>query len=192
MTGTRDVASATLTASQQDLIRPVLMAKLEFDGGRVLAHSRLGNITFAGDTYLGVGQFGAVSTAGENSDLSRSTVSLTLSNIPGDMGALVLNEYFQGRKGTIYLGYVNEDSGQLVGDPVVIHRGRMDYATIDQSGGSFTVMVKVESRFASWNKPLIRRYNNAFQQSIYPDDKGFEFVEQAAERQINWGQKIQS
>jgi hypothetical protein len=189
---TRDVASATLTASQQDLISPVLMAKLEFDSGNVLAHSRIGNITYASDTYLGVGQFGAISSAGENSDLARSTLSLTLSNIPGDMGAVVLTEQSQGRRGTVYMGYVDESTGQLVGDPVIIHRGRMDNPEINQGGTTFTVTVKIENRFAAWNKPLIRRFNNAYQQSRYPGDRGFEFVEQAAEKQINWGQKLQA
>ncbi len=191
MTGTRDAPAATLTAAGQDLILPVLFAKLEFDGGDVLAHSGLGNLSFGGDTYLGVAQFGSVSAAGEPSDLSRSTVSLTLSNIPGDMGAVVLGEYFQGRRGTIYLGYLDPDTRQLVDDPAIIHRGRMDNARIRQGGDTFTVTVGIESRFAAWNKPLVRRYNNSFQQSLYPDDRGFEFIEQAAEKQINWGQKLQ-
>ena len=191
MTGSRDAPSATLTAAEQELILPVLLARLEFDSGDVLAHSGLGNLTFDSLTYTGIGQFGDVSSAGEPSDLSRSTLSLTLSNIPGDMGALVLNEHFQGRRGTIYLGYLDPTTNQLVDDPVIIHRGRMDNAKIRQGGDTFTVSVNIESRFASWNTPVIRRYNNAFQQSVYPGDRGFEFIEQATEKQINWGQRAE-
>ncbi len=190
MTGTRDVAADTLTAAQQDLILPVLMAKLEFDSGDVLAHSQLGEIVFGGDTYLGIGQFGGVSSAGEPSDLSRSSLSLTLSNIPGDMGALVLNEYFQGRRATLYLGYLDQTTRQLVDDPAIVYRGRMDNARLKQGGDTSSVTVKIESRFASWDKPLIRRYNSAHQRSVYPGDKGFEFVEQAAEKQVVWGGKL--
>lgn len=189
MTGTRDAPTATLDAAAEDTIYPVLLARLEFDSGDVLAHSGLGNLTFDGRTYNGIGQFGEVSSAGEPSDLSRSTLNLTLSNIPGDMGALVLNEHFQGRRGTVYLGYLDPTTRQLVDDPVIIHRGRMDNAKIRQGGDTFTVSVSIESRFASWNKPVARRYNNAFQQSAYPGDRGFEFIEQAAEKQIHWGQK---
>jgi hypothetical protein len=191
VTGTRDADPATITASQQDTLYPVLFAKLEFDSGNVLAHSALGTLTFGGDTYNGIGQFGGVSAAGEPSDLSRSTLSLTLSNIPGDMGALVLNEHFQGRRGTLYLGYLDPTTRLLVADPAIIHRGRMDNAKIRQGGDSFTVTVSIENRFAAWNKPVVRRFNNAFQQSVYPSDRGFEFVEQAAEKQIAWGQKLQ-
>lgn len=190
MTGTRDAPTATITASQQPLIHPVLFAKLEFDGGNVLAHSRLGSITWGGDTYLGVGQFGGITPASETSDLSRSNLTLTLSNIPGDMGALVLNESELGRRGTLFLGYLGDATQQLVADPAILFRGRMEPARIKQGGDTFTVTVPMESRFAAWNKPLVRRYNNAYQQSVYPGDKGFEFVEQAAEKQIVWGGKL--
>jgi len=190
VTGTRDIDPGTLSASQQDLILPVLLAKLEFDSGDVLAHTSLGSIDFGGDTYLGIGQFGGVSSAGEPSDLSRSNLSLTLSNIPGTMGALVLNEYYQGRRATLFLGYLDQTTRHLVGDPAIVYRGRMDTADIDQGGDTFTVTVNIESRFASWDKPVIRRYNNAFQQSAFPGDKGFEFVEQAADKQVVWGGKL--
>lgn len=189
MTGSRDIAAATLTASQQETIYPVLFAKLEFDSGNVLAHSSLGDLSFGGDTYLGVGKFGEVSSAGEPSDLSRSTLSLTLSNIPGDMGALIFGKDHQGRRATLYLGYLDPDTRQLVADPAIVYRGRMDNGRIKQ-GKTFTVTVNIESRFAAWDKPLIRRYNDAYQQSVYPGDKGFEFVEQAAERQVVWGKAL--
>lgn len=190
MTGTRDVAAATLTAAQQELIQPVLLAKLEFDSGAVLAHSRLGDLSFGGDTYLGIGQFGGVSQTQEGSDLSRSSIALTLSNIPGDMGALVLNEYFQGRRATLYLGYIDTTTSQLVAAPAILYRGRMDNARIRQGGDTFTVTVNIENRFAAWDKAAVRRFNNADQQSRYPGDRGFEFVEQAAEKQIVWGGKL--
>jgi hypothetical protein len=185
----RDVDSATLTAAQLDPIHPVLMAKLEFDGGDVLAHSRLGNITWGGDTYLGIGQFGGVSSSEESSDLSRTPLNLTLSNIPGDMGAIVLGEHYQGRRATLYLGYINPSTQQLVGDPAILYRGRIDTAEIEQ-GDTFTVSISIESRFAAWDKPIIRRYNNADQQSRFPGDRGLEFVEQAADKQIVWGGKL--
>ncbi|WP_152051833.1 hypothetical protein [Tautonia marina] len=190
MTGTRDAATATLTAAEQDLILPVLFAKLEFDSGDVLAHSWLGEITWGGDTYLGIGQFGGVSPAGEPSDLSRSGLSLTLSNIPGAMGALVLGEYYQRRRATLYLGYLDQTTMQLVDDPVIVYRGRMDNSRIKQDGKTFTVTVNVESAFAAWDKPQIRRFNNAYQQSVYPGDRGFEFAEQAADKQVVWGGKL--
>ena len=64
------------------------------------------------------------------------------------------------------------------------HRRRSSRATRSPSP------LTVESRFAAWDRPLVRRYNNADQQTRYPGDKGLEFVEQTAEKQIVWGAKL--
>ena len=189
MTGSRDIAPDTLTASLQDTIEPVLMAKLEFGSGDIVAHSGLGNLVFDGKSYLGVGKFGEVSAAEENSDLSRSPLRLTLSNIPGDMGAIALDESYQGRRATLYLGYIDQATGLLADDPVILYRGRMDNAVIRQ-GQTFTVTINIENRFAAWDKPKVRRYNNADQQSRHPGDKGCQYVELTTEKQIVWGAKL--
>lgn len=185
----RDLSSPNQTASQADVIAPVLFAALAFDSGTVRAHSWLGDITWGGNTYLGVGSLGAVSAAEEDVELARTPITLTLSGIPASMVSIVVNEYYQGRTATIYLGYLNTTTMQLVDDPFIIYRGRMDTADIDQ-GEEFTVRISVESRFAAWDRPLVRRYNNADQQSRYPDDRGLEFVEQSTEKQITWGTKL--
>lgn len=189
MTGSRDADSATITASQADIIHPLILAKLEFDSGDVLVHSGLGNVEFNSETYVGVGQFGGISAAEENSDLARSPLTLTLSNIPGDMGAIVLGEHYQGRRATLYLGYRDLSTSLLVGDPAILYRGRLDHARIKQ-GKTFTVTVSIENRMASWDKPLVRRYNNADQQGRYQGDMGLQYVEQSAEKEINWGGKL--
>src|SRR5262249_38331461 len=136
----------------------------------------------------GIGTLGSMGQVEEVSDLSRNSISLTLSNIPGDMGAIVLNEDYQGRRATLYLGYLDTTTGQLVDDPTIIYRGRIDTADI-QRDDSFVVTISVESRFAAWDRPLVRRYNNSDQQSRYPGDLGLQYIEQAAEKPVVWGQK---
>jgi len=186
---TRDINLATQDASAADEIEPVLFAKLEFDGGDLLAHTSLGDLSFGGDTYLGVGQFGGIGTATEVSDLSNSPISLTLSNIPNAMAAILLNEQYQGRLATVYLGYLDITTRQLVADPTILYRGLIDTADIQQDQ-NFTITLSVNSRFAAWDKPLIRRYNNSDQQARYPGDRGLEFVEQSASKSVVWGRKL--
>ena len=43
------------------------------------------------------------------------------------------------------------------------------------------------SRFAAWDKPQPRRYNNSSQQSRYPGDLGLQFIEQATYKTVIWG-----
>jgi hypothetical protein len=184
----RDISASNQTASSASTIIPVLFVKLAFDSGDVFAHSTLGSITWGGDTYLGVGLLGNISGVEEDSTLSRSSVTLSLTAIPLEMTSVLLNEQYQGRRATISLGYLNETTRVLVADPFVIFKGRMDTPNISQ-GQTYTIELNVESRFAAWDRALTRRYNNSDQQSRYSGDKGLEFVEQSTEKQIVWGQK---
>jgi hypothetical protein len=183
---TRDLTTDTQNAAAADTIQPILLAKLEFDGGDLLAHTGLGDIAFAGDTYTGVGQFGGIDTAEENSDLSSSNLTLTPSNIPGTVGSIVLNEHYQGRRATVYLGYLDLTTCQLIADPTILHRGRIDNANIRRDQ-TFVVSLSVQNRFAAWDKPLVRRYNDATQQAEFPGDTGMQFIEQTVGKTIVWG-----
>jgi len=186
MTGSRSITTTTIAAAAAKTIHPVLFAKLQLDSGNILVHTELGNITFGGDTYLGIGSFGGISPADEVSDLSRTPISLTLSGIPNTITAIVLGQYYQGRRATIYLGYLDLTTNTLVDTPAILYRGLIDTADIQQDK-SCTVTLSVESRFAVWETPLTRRYNNADQQTRFPGDRGLEFTEQTTDKPIFWG-----
>jgi hypothetical protein len=185
----RDLTATNESAAAASTIAPVLFLDLGFDSGTVRVHSWLGDITWGGHTYTGVGQLGTVGTVDEDSELSRTPITLTLSGIPTSLVSAVLNEYYQGRTATLYLGYLNTTTLALVDDPFVAYRGRMDEPNVVQ-GEHLTVTVSVESRFAAWDRPLVRRYNDADQQSRYPGDLGLQFVEQSTEKQIAWGTSL--
>lgn len=184
---TRDINAATQTASESETIQPVLLVRLAFDSGAVKFHSGLGDIAYGGETYTGTGRLGAINRVDEESELSRTPISLTLSGLPTDLLAVVLNEDYQGRTATVYLGYLDLTTNQLVDDPLILYRGLMDTPTIEQ-GQTMTITLSVESRFSRWDTPLVRRYNNADQQALYPGDTGLQHVEQSTEKQILWGQ----
>ena len=186
VTGSKTIASGTATACAASTIIPVLFAKLQFDSGNVNMHTGLGNITFGGDTYTGVGKLGTISTMDEVSDLSRTPVTLTLSGIPNDLISTLLSQQYQGRLATIFLGYLDTSAFTLVDTPITIYRGNMDTADF-QFDKTSTISLSVESRFAAWDTPLVRRYNNSDQQARFPGDTGLEFIEQATATEIIWG-----
>jgi hypothetical protein len=188
----RDLDSATITASQSGInpadpaAEPVWFVKLAFDGGDLNLHTRLGPITWGGDTYTGAGDVGGIGVVDEDSELARSTLELSLRGLPTDLLSTVLNEHYQGRTATLYLGYLDPVTQQLVADPGIVYRGRMDYARPRQ-GETLSIALFVESRFAAWDRPNVRRYNHADQQARYPGDRGLEFVEQTTDLTIAWG-----
>ncbi len=186
MTGSRDITGTTTSAAQASTIHPVLFLKLEFDSGNVCLHSELGTIVWEGDTYTGVGKLGQVSPAEEVSDLSNSPINLTLSGLPNDLVSVAFNEQYQGRPATLFLGYLDLTTCALVDTPAILYKGLIDTADFDQ-GKTFSITVSVGSRFAAWDKPVIRRYNNATQQARFPGDTGMQYIEQTSNKTVIWG-----
>lgn len=187
----RDISIANQNASSASVILPVYFVALNFGSGNVFLHTQLGTISWGGNDYIGTGGISGISPVDEDTDLARSTLQLTLFGLPDNIISIVLNESFQGRTATIYFGYLNLTTHILVDNPFIVFRGRMDTASVEQ-GETCSVSLTVESRFAAWDRPLVRRYNNADQQSRFPGDRGLEFVEQTTEKQIVWGQAYAS
>jgi hypothetical protein len=186
VTGSRDITSTTLAAATAPTIHPILFVKAEFDGGDVNIHSELGDIAFDGDTYTGVGILGSISTADEVSDLSQSQINLTLSGLPLDLISILFNEQYQGRPATLYLGYLDLTTRLLVDAPTILYKGLIDTADFQQDK-NFAITLSVGNRFAAWDNPQVRRYNNADQQSRYPGDTGLQYTEQTTNKTIIWG-----
>lgn len=78
------------------------------------------------------------------------------------------------------------DPFMVLADPRPIFEGRMDNMEI-VVGKTAEIVLHVESRLADLERPRIRRYNDADQRVLYPDDRGLEFVEQMVEKSIPWG-----
>ena len=182
---TRGLDSATATAAGADAHAPVGLVKLEFEGGDVCLWTGLGTLSYGGDTYTGAGDLGFIGPIDEDTDLTRNTLEVGLRGIPNDIIAIAFNQQYQGRPATVYLGYLDPDTGRLVGPPAAF-TGMMDYPTITL-GSECQVRIAVEDEFAVLDRPKARRYNGGDQQARHPGDRGLEFVEQATEKQINWG-----
>jgi hypothetical protein len=203
----RGWSSANKTAVAAAVIRPVNMVKLEFVSGTIYYTDADRDIVFGGDTYLGTGVLAGFSSVEEGVELQTYTITLSLSGVPSSVISLALNEDFQNRNCTMYTGFLGEgdtidtvsdwdtiadfDSAggkdyYLIADPIEIFKGRINQMNIE-SGATSTVSLTVESRLVDWERPRVRRYNNADQQIEYSSDKGFEFVPQMVDKEIVWG-----
>ena len=181
----RGWSSDNQTAVAAAVVRPVNMVKLEFITGNIFYSDADRDIIFDGETYLGTGVLAGFSSVEEGVELQTYTITLTLSGIPSSVISLALNEDFQNRNCTLFTGFLN-DSYALIADPIEMFKGRINQMNIE-SGDTSTVSLSVESRLVDWERPRVRRYNNADQQLEYSSDKGFEFVPQMVEKELVWG-----
>ncbi|MBI1207256.1 MAG: hypothetical protein GC191_08200 [Azospirillum sp.] len=170
----------------KDVVRPALLAELQFASGTTRAWTGVGTLTWNGEDWLGVGTFGRVSTVTETLDLKAVGARFELSGIPGDLVASMVGEPLQGKKALLYLAFFDED-WQLIPDPVLLFRGFMDSCELQDGGQTATIALNAENRLADLARARVRRYTDADQQAEYPGDLGFAYVASMQDLQILWG-----
>jgi hypothetical protein len=189
----RGVGAANDTAAADRVVRPVTFVEIEIDpndpsGGSPGAFVRATDLPFTmdwgGRTWTGVGAFGSVSAVEETTELKAPGVQLVLNGVDLSLISIALARHIQGDPVTVYLGFLDEGHG-LIDTPLVLFRGRADVMSI-RAGQTATIRLTVESVLADWERPRVRRYNNADQQQRYPGDRFFEFAEQTVDKDIVW------
>ncbi len=182
----RDLTSGTKTESKKLAgAKLILLVKMQFDSGFLRLWNGRGDLQFNSETYLGMGDMGRISQVEEGIAQRAYGITFEISGLPASFVSLALSEELQNRKAEFFLGFF-DDNYDLVVDPILMFRGRMDTMDI-QIGETATIAVTVESRLIDWNRPRIRRYTDADQQERFPGDKGFQFMSDASEKEINWG-----
>ncbi len=185
---TRDLTAAAKTESQASLVRPVALVKLAFDSGDMRVWSGRGDLTWNSETYTGIGALGRISAVEEGVEQKAFGIAFELSGIPSSTISIALGEDVQGRTAQIWLGFL-DSTYQLVADPVLVFRGRMDTMDV-KLGEEGTVSVTAESRLIDWERPRERLYTDAGQKERYPGDEGFAFVNESVEKEIVWGARL--
>ena len=151
-----------------------------------------------------------ISSVDETLDISAKGATLTLSGLPSDLLSLAIAEPYQGRKCKIYFGikdnasqflqqenddYILTETGAYIDTNTVspvnvmaeIFSGYIDQMNIDEGAESSAISVYVESRLIDLQRPRERRYTSENQKSRFPNDRGFEFVEDLQAKKFQWG-----
>ena len=205
----RDLPTALATELLAAEITPFFAVELFFQTSTLRFWSGLGEQTIDGDVYVGSGNMLAISTIDETSEVAAKGATLTLSGIPSELISLALSEPYQGRKCKIYFGaqnangefllqengslLLNEDGSafSIAGDTesvmAEIFTGYIDQMNIDEGAETSTIAVGVESRLIDLQRPRVRRYTHESQKSRFPNDLGFQFVNDLQDKKFAWG-----
>ena len=181
--------TAPISAATQDrVVRIATFFELELTDGSPTEFTRVSDLPFTTDwggrSWTGIGTFGSITRIEETTELKAPGIEATLNGIDPSLISLALSRHIQGDPATLYWGFY--DSGHVLIDlPITIFRGRADVMRIVK-GDTAAMKLSIESVLADWDRPRVRRYNNADQQQQNPGDKGFEFVEQLADKELNW------
>lgn len=170
-----------------------------------------GTLTYDGDEYYGTGNLLDISAVEETVEMAARGATLTLSGVPSDVISLALTEKYQGRQAKLYFGLFQkgrlerqsstedvkhyillQDGGQIILETnqtslTEVFVGYMDQMNIEEGPEVSRVELKIENRLIDLERQRVGRFTSEYQKSIYPTDKGFDFVEGMQDLQINWG-----
>ena len=174
------------SALTSENVIPVMFVEMDFSSGFLRVNSAVSMYEVEGNNYAGVGTLGKIDPIDESTELQAYGLQLSLSGIPNTLIGTALTEHYQGRALRVLVGALDA-SHVLLASPVLVFAGRMDNMQITLGPETASISLTAENRLVDWDRPRIRRYNNADQQAEYPGDLGFEFVEQMVNKTLFWG-----
>lgn len=181
----RNLASLLVDELEKSSLRPVVFVYIGLDSGDIRLHTDLGTLTWGGDDWLGVGDFGGIETLQEGAEISPYEVELILSGLDSDLLSEALATSYYGKPVTIYVGAVDPDDGTLVADPDQIWNGKADNAQIG-IGEANAIRLTCESELAVLEKVSGRTFSDADLQGEYSGDTFFSFLEDQKDKRVVW------
>lgn len=164
----------------------VVLAAFDFSSGMVRFHDGSGSLSFGGNTYTGIGQFGSIELIEENIDTVARGVRCTLSGLDASLVSTAMTESYQGRAATFWLGMLNEQLA-FVDTPEEIWSGRMDTMTITYGQNTASISLQCEHRLRK--EPLVSRYTDTDQRLAYSGDRFFDLLPKIPQFRASWGDK---
>ena len=187
---TRSLSTAIKNALATNDIRPVHLITIGFstpvnitDCSFSLTSSVSGSsVTYnSSDFIMGFSEFS------EQTDVSKSSLKLTLSGADQTFISIVLNENVTNDEVDIYRGLLNS-SNTLIDDPLLLYKGNIENFSIQESDTSSSVVLSIVSQWADFDKRNGRKTNNNSQQRFFSTDVGMEFSSEIV-NQIKWGKE---
>lgn len=184
----RNLTTATKNELATNDIRPVHLITIGFstpinltDCSFSITSSVSGSsVTYnASDFVLGMSNFT------EETDITKTSINISLSGADQTYISLVLNENIINDNVVIYRGFL-DSSNSLIADPFLLYEGQIDTFSIEESPNDSVVSISVVSHWADFEKTSGRKTNNTSQQRFFSSDVGMDFSSETV-LDIKWG-----
>tara|TARA_Y100000114_G_scaffold133853_1_gene133592 strand:+ start:2213 stop:2779 length:567 start_codon:yes stop_codon:yes gene_type:complete len=185
---TRNLTSAVKTELATNDIRPVHLITIGFSTPVNLtdcSFSLTSSVSGSSVTYSASDFILAVTNHTEETDVSKSSISIALSGADQTFISTVLNENVVNDSVDIFRGFLN-DSNALISDPFLLYRGKIDSFDIAETDTDSQVNLSIVSNWADFEKKNGRKTNNTSQQRFFSGDLGMDFSSQTVQ-DIKWG-----
>jgi hypothetical protein len=181
----RGLSSPQQTASAGRHRQVALLIEMIFDSGTLRITTAPWDVIVGANTYVKSNRPGYIRPLAESAG-SVEGLEFGLSGLNTGFVDIAAGEPAKGRVVKLYKLYLDADSNQAIGSPVLYWVGRIRSMPIVESNSEASITVQVEHYDAQLSRPAPVRLNNADQQRLYPGDLGCEMAEELAEKKIVW------
>ena len=121
----------------------------------------------------------------EETDLTKSSLQISLSGADQTFISTVLNENVVNDSVTVFRGLLDSNNA-LISDPFLLYKGTIDTFQINETSNESVVNLSIVSHWADFDKVSGRKTNNNSQQRFFSTDVGFDFASQTV-LDLKWG-----
>lgn len=174
----------SVVAGSEVLIGAIV--ELDYPVTPVRAWSGVGDLSWDGKTWKGVGSLGEISAIMEKAGAEAGQVKLTLNGVPAEARAQALQNTSVSRTMRFWLAAFSEDpSGawSVLPDPWKVFSGITDVHRVHRGA----IEVNVETALARLKYPKVARYTHEEQQRHYPGDLGLQYGATVDGKPFYWG-----
>ena len=156
---TRSLTSAVKTELATNDIRPVHLITIAFSTAVNITDCSFpltSSVSGSSVTYSSSDFILGISNHREETDVTKSTISLTLSGADQTFISTVLNENVVNDSVTIFRGFL-DDSNALIADPMMLYKGKIESFTIQETDTTSSVNLSIVSHWADFEKKMVEK-----------------------------------
>lgn len=185
---TRSLTTAVKNELATNNIRPVHLININFTTPVYLtdcSFSLTSSVSGVSRTYTASDFILGMSNFTEETDITKTSLTLSLSGADVTFISTVLNENVVNDSVSIYRGFLDSSSA-LISDPFLLYDGQIDSYSISERETESIVNISIVSHWADFEKTSGRKTNNNSQQRFFSGDVGMDFSSETV-LDLKWG-----
>ena len=172
---TRGLSTDMENALSASTVRAAILFEGVFVTDTIRLWTGYGNLSWDSKTWLGNGWLVGLADITEDGEIRSSNVDIQLSGVPLSLVSLILTQQSHASRGKLWLACF-DSSNAIIADPWLLFDGALSAPRIDDSGDVSQVILTYEDDLIMLQRASELRFNHEAQISLFPDDKGFEYV----------------
>ena len=187
---TRSLTTAVKNHLATNEIKPVHLITIGFGTPQNLTdcvHDLTSSVSGSSVTYSSSSFLVSYPEVSEETDIGKSSISITLSGADQTYISLALGENIVNDAVTIYRAFLDANNA-IIADPFLLYKGSVETYTINETDNSSALTLNVVSHWADFEKRSGRKTNSTSQQRFFSGDLGMAFSSENV-LDIKWGRK---